>query len=66
LEEWTNLIKLKEESLIRKIAAHEEDKAQIAAIFERINQAREQLVVRICCHFSALIVLFICLGGDWS
>ena len=60
-----NLVKLKEQSLGRKIAVHEEDKARIAAIFERINQAREQLVVRIC-----VIVVFnassICLGGDRS
>ena len=64
-EEWMNLIKLKEQSPGRKIAIHEKDKAQIAAIFERINQAREQLVVRIC-----VIVVFIapsiCLGGDRS
>jgi len=44
----TNLIKLKEQSLGRKIAVHEEDKRRIAEIFEHINQAREQLVVRIC------------------
>jgi hypothetical protein len=47
-KEWTNLIELKKQSLIRKIAVHEEDKGKIADIFERINQAREQLVVRIC------------------
>jgi hypothetical protein len=60
------LIKLKEQSLARKIAVPEKDKAQIAAIFERINQASEQLVVRICCYFSASIVPDICLGGDRS
>jgi hypothetical protein len=47
------LVKLKEQSLLRKIAVHEEDKTQLAVIFERINQAREQLVVRICCNLSA-------------
>jgi len=47
VKEWTNLIKLKKQSLIRKIAVHEEDKGKIADIFERINRAREQLVVRI-------------------
>ena len=55
-EEWTNLIQLKEQSLGRKIAVHEEDKGRIAEIFERINQAREQLVVRICdCRVSLLL-----------
>ena len=44
-EEWTNLIKLKKQSLGKKIAALEEDKGRIAEIFEHINQAREQLVV---------------------
>ena len=47
VKEWTNLIELKKQSLIRKIAVHEEDRGKIANIFERINQAREQLVVRI-------------------
>jgi hypothetical protein len=47
-KEWTKLIELKKQSLIRKIAVHEEDKGKIGDIFERINQAREQLVVRIC------------------
>ncbi|KAF9479502.1 hypothetical protein BDN70DRAFT_687374, partial [Pholiota conissans] len=44
-KEYANLIKLKGQSLIRKIADHEEDKGEIAEIFQRINQAREQLVV---------------------
>jgi hypothetical protein len=61
-----NLVKLKEQSLVRKIAVHEADKAQLATIFERINQAREQLMVRICCNLSAFIVSSICLGGDRS
>jgi hypothetical protein len=60
------LIKLKDQSLVRKIAVHEDDKAQLAVIFERINQAREQLVVRICCNLSAFIVSSIYLGGDRS
>ena len=47
-EEWTKLIKLKEQSLGRKIAAYEADMTQITEIFERIGkQARKQLVVRI-------------------
>ncbi|KAF9471319.1 hypothetical protein BDN70DRAFT_977049 [Pholiota conissans] len=47
-KEYANLIELKEQSLIRKIADHEKEKGEIAEIFQRINQAREQLVVRIC------------------
>ena len=39
---------LKAQSLARKIAIHEDDKGRIAGIFENINLAREQLVVRIC------------------
>ena len=54
VKEWTNLIELKKQSLIRKIAVLEEDKGKIAHIFERINRAREQLVVRIC----VIIVIF--------
>ena len=54
MEEWTQLIKLKEQSLIRKIADHEGDKGRIAGIFQRINQAREQLVVRI----RVIVVIF--------
>ena len=54
VKEWTNLIELKKQSLIRKIAVHEEDKGKIADMFERINRAREQLVVRIC----VIVVIF--------
>ncbi|KIM38762.1 hypothetical protein M413DRAFT_75797 [Hebeloma cylindrosporum] len=43
-EAWGKLVKLRDQSLARKIAVHEDDKGQIAEIFERINQAREQLV----------------------
>jgi len=53
-EALTNLTKIKEQSLGRKIAIHEEDKGQIAEIFERINQAREQLVVCI----SGIVINF--------
>ena len=64
VKEWTNLIELKKQSLIRKIAVHEEDKGKIADIFERINGAREQLVVRICVIVFAfsisLLILFHC------
>jgi len=57
------LIQLKKQSLIRGVALHEENKRQIAEIFERVNQAREQLVVRICTtiiiiHVSSLLRLF--------
>jgi len=61
-EEWTNLIKLKKQSLIRRIAVHEEDKGKIADIFERINRAREQLVVRICVIRGLSFFLFHCLS----
>ena len=54
VEEYIKLIKLKEQSRIRKIADHEGDKGRIAEIFQRINQAREQLVVRI----SVIVVIF--------
>jgi len=54
VEEVTKLIKLKEQSRIRKIADHEGDKGRIAEIFHRINQAREQLVVRI----YVIVVIF--------
>src|SRR6267378_7648559 len=65
-EELTNLIKLKEKSPARKVAVHEDDKGRIAEIFEHINQAREQLVVRICnCrYFSCFVASPICLGGN--
>ncbi|KAF9485945.1 hypothetical protein BDN70DRAFT_870420 [Pholiota conissans] len=45
IEEYANLIELKEQSLIRKIADHEKDKGEIAEIFQRISQASDQLVV---------------------
>jgi len=64
-EELTKLTQLKKQSLIRGVADHEENKKQIAEIFERVNQAREQLVVRICTtiiiiiiHVSILLRLF--------
>ena len=51
LKEWMNLIEVKKQSLIRKIAVHEENKGKIADIFECINRAQEQLVVSICVIF---------------
>ncbi|KAF9472699.1 hypothetical protein BDN70DRAFT_900343 [Pholiota conissans] len=45
IKEYANLIELKEQSLIRKIADHEKDKGEIAEIFQRISQASDQLVV---------------------
>ena len=67
-EAWKDLIKLKKQSLGRKIAALEEDKGRIVEIFEHINQAREQLVVRICVIvvISYFIASPICLAGDRS
>jgi len=56
-KEWTKLIELKKQSLIRKIAVHEEDKGEIADIFERINRAREQLVVRIVIVFPVPLLI---------
>jgi len=67
-KEAENFTKLKEKTIGVKIAAHEGDKREIAAIFERINQAREQLVVRTC----VIVIIFrlntppICLVDDWS
>ena len=67
-KEAENFTKLKEKTIGVKIAAHEGDKREIAAIFERINQAREQLVVRSC----VIVIIFrlntlpICLVSDRS
>ncbi|KAF9475687.1 hypothetical protein BDN70DRAFT_813655 [Pholiota conissans] len=52
IKEYGNLIKLKEQSIMRKIAAHEESKGEIADIFQRINQAREQLVRTLLRHLK--------------
>ncbi|RXW14464.1 hypothetical protein EST38_g11392 [Candolleomyces aberdarensis] len=38
--EIANLVRLSEEWLIRKVADHENEKGEIAAIFERVNEAR--------------------------
>ncbi|RXW13805.1 hypothetical protein EST38_g12045, partial [Candolleomyces aberdarensis] len=38
--EIANLVRLSKEWLIRKVADHENEKAEIAAIFERVNTAR--------------------------
>jgi len=57
-EELTKLTQLKKQSLIRGIADHEGNKKQIAEIFERVNQAREQLVVCIC---TAIIIIHVSL-----
>jgi hypothetical protein len=63
-EALTKLTQLKDQSLIRRVAVHEVDKEKIAEIFERINQAREQLVVRlymttvvihVSCFFSPFV-----------
>ena len=65
-KEYANLIKLKEQSIIRKIADHEKEKGEIAEIFQRINQAREQLVVRTCLHVVISSIYSIYLGIDGS
>ena len=41
------LIKLKDGSIFRRILDHEDEQNRIAAIFERINDARIQFEVRI-------------------
>ncbi|KIJ97484.1 hypothetical protein K443DRAFT_105589 [Laccaria amethystina LaAM-08-1] len=41
-EELDKLIRLSKESLVRKVADHEEEKGRIMEIFERINDARVQ------------------------
>lgn len=46
MKELAGLIRLKEQSLMKRIAVHEDDKKQIAEIFERVNQASMQLLVR--------------------
>jgi len=66
MEELTKLTQLKKQSLIRGVAVHEENKRQIAEIFERVNQAREQLVVRICTTITIIHYFFHYLAGDRS
>lgn len=48
---------LKEKSVLLRIAVHEDDKKQIAEIFERINQAREQLMVCVCRGILELLLI---------
>jgi len=66
-EELTKLTQLKKQSqsLIRGIADHEENKRQIAEIFERVNQAREQLVVCICTTIVIIRVSLILRLFSW-
>ena len=45
--ELKELIKLKDESIFKRILDHEDEQKRIAAIFERINDARIQFEVRI-------------------
>lgn len=45
--ELKELIKLKDGSIFRRILDHEDEQNRIAAIFERINDARIQFEVRI-------------------
>lgn len=41
------LKQLEEQSIVRSVAVHEDNKKRIAEIFERVNQARDQLLVRV-------------------
>jgi len=43
--ELKELIKLKDESIFRRVFDHEDEQKRIAAIFERINDARIQFEV---------------------
>ena len=54
-EELDKLTRHQKRSLIRKVAVHEDDKQKIGEIFERINDARQQLMVSICMVISRLI-----------
>ncbi|KAF9481793.1 hypothetical protein BDN70DRAFT_875930 [Pholiota conissans] len=56
IKEYGNLIKLKEHSIMRKIAVHEESKGEIAEIFQRINQARGQLVMMTSLRVHAIVL----------
>ncbi|KAF9472429.1 hypothetical protein BDN70DRAFT_887004 [Pholiota conissans] len=56
IKEYGNLIKLKEQSIMRKIAVHEESKGEIAEIFQRISQAREQLVMMTSLRVQAIVL----------
>jgi hypothetical protein len=53
-KELVKLFELQKQPLARTIADHEKDLGRMAEIFERINQARQQLVVRIC----VIVVIF--------
>ena len=46
-EELGKLCQLEKEGILEKVASHEDEKSQIVAIFERINQARIQFEVRV-------------------
>ena len=61
------LIQLSEEWLIRKVADHEYEKARIAEIFERINEARVQFEVCAASYFriSRLISLVYLAGNRY-
>ena len=65
-EELEKLRKLKEQSRFRKFAIQEDDKKQIAQIFERINDARLRLGVRlsVIVPIPLLIASLIGLVGD--
>jgi uncharacterized membrane protein YccC len=65
-EELEKLRQLKQQSRFRKFAIQEDDKKQIAQIFERINDARLRLGVRlsVIMLIPLLIVSLIGLVGD--
>jgi len=59
---------LKEQSRFRKFAIQEDDKKQIAQIFERINDARLRLGVRLSIIVLVLLLIASLIGlvGDES
>ena len=53
-KELDKLIRLSEESLVRKVADYEAEKGRIMEIFERVNEARVQFEVCAASSFSNL------------
>jgi len=56
-EELEKLRHLKEQSRFRKFAIQEDDKKRIAEIFERINEARRRLGVRLSATVLMLLLI---------
>jgi len=65
-EELEKLRHLKEQSRFRKFAIQEDDKKRIAEIFERINEARLRLGVRLSATVLMLLLIASLIGlvGD--